>query len=125
MHTGGSANYHENMLNRWTPSNTNTDIPRLHVDDVGNNGRSSNRPGWLQDGTHLRINTLSFGYNFRDGIIKGVSRLRVYVTGQNLHTFTKYEGYNPDFSSGVFNPGYDDGSYPRPRTIMGGIQIGL
>jgi len=123
MHTGGSANYRDDMLNRWTPTNTNTTIPRLNELDPNNNGRISNRPDWLQSGNYLRLNTLSLGYNFRSGLIKGMSKARVYVTAQNLYTFQKYKGYNPDFTSGVFNPGYDDGSYPKPRTIMGGIQL--
>ncbi len=123
MHTGGSANYHTDILNRWTPTHTNTDIPRLQVDDPNNNGRDSNRPGWLQSGSYFRINTLSLGYNFKQDLIKGISKIRVYITTQNLYTFQKFKGYNPDFSSDVFSPGYDNGSYPKPRTIMGGVQV--
>lgn len=123
MHTGGSANYRTDMLDRWTPTHTNTDIPRLQVNDPNNNGRDSNRPGWLQDGTYLRINTISVGYNFPSNLIKGISKIRVYVTTQNLYTFQKYKGYNPDFTSDVFSPGYDNGSYPKPRTILGGVQV--
>lgn len=122
MHSGGSANYLTDMLDRWTPNNTNTDIPRLNSADV-NNFRNSNRPGWLQDGSYLRLNTISVGYNLPANTIKGINRIRVYVTTQNLYTFQKYKGYNPDFTSGVFNPGFDFGSYPKPRTIMGGVQL--
>lgn len=125
VHTGGSANYREEMLNRWTPTNTNTTIPRLNVDDPNVNARDSDRPGWLQDGSYLRINTLSLGYNFSSTFVKGISKLRVYITTQNLYTFQKYKGYNPDFTSGVFNPGFDNGSYPKPRIIMGGVQVGF
>lgn len=121
-HSAGALNYSKDMLNRWTPTNTNTDIPRLNDDDV-NNFKDSDRPGWLQDGTFLRISTLSAGYNFKDNIIKGVSSLRVYVTVQNLYSFQKYKGYNPDFTSGTLNPGFDFGSYPKPRTIMAGVQV--
>lgn len=123
-HTAGSANYSTDMLNRWTPTNTNTDIPRLNEQDI-NNDRDSNRPGWLQDGTFLRINTLALGYNISPNNIKGITKIRVYITAQNLYTFQKYKGYNPDFTSGVFNPGFDDGSYPKPRTFMAGVQIGF
>ncbi|TMI69782.1 MAG: TonB-dependent receptor [Bacteroidetes bacterium] len=121
-HSAGSLNYSTDMLKRWTPSNTNTDIPRLNDADV-NNFKDSDRPGWLQSGTYLRINTVSIGYNFPGDIIKGLSKSRVFVTGQNLYTFQKYTGYNPDFTSGVFNPGFDFGSYPKPRTIMVGVQL--
>lgn len=120
-HTAGAINYHVDMLNRWTPTNTNTDIPRLNDDDV-NNGKDSNRPGWLQDGSYLRINTIAIGYTL-PSIIKAVSNARVYATVQNLYSFQKYQGYNPDFTSGVLNPGFDFGSYPKPRTIMFGVQV--
>ena len=122
MHSGGSANYSTEMLNRWTPTNTNTDIPRLNSADV-NNFRNSNRPGWLQDGSYLRLNTISLGYTLPGNLIKGLSRSRVYITAQNLYTFQEYKGFNPDFTSGVFNPGFDFGSYPKPRTIMAGVQL--
>ncbi len=121
-HTAGALNYSTDMLNRWTPSNTNTDIPRLNDDDV-NNFKDSDRPGWLQNGTYLRINALSVGYNFKDNIIKGLASSRVYLTAQNLYTFQEYKGYNPDFTSGTLNPGFDFGSYPKPRTIMIGVQV--
>lgn len=58
MHTGGDANYHQDMLDRYTSVNTDTDIPRVHWEDPNRNWESSDRKGWLQDGTFLRINTL-------------------------------------------------------------------
>jgi len=121
-HSAGALNYSTDMLNRWTPSNTNTDVPRLNDADV-NNFKDSNRPGWLQDGSYLRINTVALGYTFPQNFIKGLTSSRVYVTVQNLYSFQKYDGYNPDFTSGVFNPGFDFGSYPKPRTLMLGIQL--
>lgn len=121
-HTAGALNYSTDMLNRWTPSNMNTDIPRLNDDDA-NNFKDSNRPGWLQDGTYLRINTVSVGYTFQKDLVKGLSNPRVYATVQNLYSFQKYQGYNPDFTSGVLNPGFDFGSYPKPRTVMMGVQV--
>jgi len=120
-HSAGALNYSTDMLNRWTPTHTNTDIPRLNDDDV-NNGKDSNRPGWLQNGTYLRINTVSLGYTLKTGLIKGLASARLYATVQNLYSFQKYQGYNPDFTSGVLNPGFDFGSYPKPRTIFIGVQ---
>ncbi|MET0392664.1 MAG: hypothetical protein ABW019_05965, partial [Chitinophagaceae bacterium] len=121
-HSAGALNYSADMLDRWTPANTDTDIPRLNDDDV-NNFKDSDRPGWLQDGTYLRINTLSVGYSFRENIIKGLQSSRIYLSAQNLYTFQAYKSYNPDFTSGVLNPGFDFGSYPKPRTIMLGVQL--
>ncbi len=123
-HTAGALNYSTDMLNRWTPTNTNTTIPRLNDADV-NNFVDSDRPGWLQDGSYLRLSTISFGYTLPDNLIKGVTKARVYLTGQNVYSFQGYYGYNPDFTSGVLNPGFDAGSYPKPRTFMIGVQLGL
>ena len=123
MHTTDYINWHQDILDRWTPGNTDTDIPRVVIDDPNGNGRDSNRPGWLQDGAHLRLNTVSLGYNLPAGGIKFLNHARVYTTVQNLYTFQAYKGYNPDFTSGVFNPGFDNGSYPRPRTYMLGVQV--
>jgi TonB-linked SusC/RagA family outer membrane protein len=122
MHSGGASNYSTDMLDRWTPDNTNTDIPRLNSADV-NNFRDSDRPGWLQDGSYLRINTISFGYVLRNNLIKGLTRARFYATVQNLYSFQGYKGYNPDFTAGVLNPGFDFGSYPKPRTFLLGAQL--
>jgi hypothetical protein len=51
----------------------------------------------------------------------GISRLRVYVTGENLLTLTNYTGYDPEVGGGVF--GIDKGQYPQARSILGGIQL--
>ncbi|MEH0153488.1 TonB-dependent receptor [Limibacter armeniacum] len=125
MHTGGDDNYHLDMLDRWTSTNTDTNIPRLVWSDPNGNGRDSDREGWLQDGTHLRISTISLGYNVPTEKVEWLSKARVYMTAQNLYTFQTYKGYNPDFTSGVWNPGFDAGSYPKPRTIMLGVQLGF
>ncbi len=123
MLTTDYINRSVDIMNRWTPTNTNTDIPRVVADDPNGNGRDSNRKGWLQNGDYLRINTFSLGYSFADNFIKGFSSTRVYVTAQNLYTFQAYKGYNPDFTSDVWSPGFDFGSFPKPRTILMGVQL--
>lgn len=122
MHTQDYINYHEDALNRWTPTNTNTNIPRLVAGDPNDNMRDSNREGWLQDGTHLRINTLSLGYKLPENLIKGITSARVYVTAQNVYSFQQYKGFNPDFTASILSPGFDFGSFPKPRTLMFGVQ---
>jgi TonB-dependent starch-binding outer membrane protein SusC len=123
MNGNSYGNYHEDLLNRWTPENRNTDIPRMVLLDPNTNVRDSDRPGWLENGTYLRINTLSFGYNVPANIVKGLSSARIYATCQNLYTFSSYKGFNPDFNSGILNPGFDGGSFPKPRTYMLGVQL--
>ncbi|MCC6723947.1 MAG: TonB-dependent receptor [Saprospiraceae bacterium] len=125
MPTSGYTNWHEDILNRWTPTNTNTDIPRVVWNDPNNNQRDSNRPGWLQKGDYFRINTISLGYTIGNDVLGKfkMQSARIYFTMQNVHTFSSYKGYNPDFQAGILNPGFDFGTYPRPRTTMVGVQI--
>lgn len=124
MLSTGFINAHEDILNRWTPENTNTNIPRVIANDPNNNARDSNRPGWLQKGDYLRINTVSVGYTLPEELFGNlITSLRVYGTVQNLYTFQYYKGYNPDFNSGVLEPGFDNGTYPRPRTVMLGFDL--
>ncbi len=125
MLTTDYINRDVDILNRWRPDHTNTDIPRVVENDPNQNQRDSNRPGWLQDGKYLRINTVSLGYTVKTGTMKYISRIRIYATAQNLYTFQAYKGFNPDFTSGVFNPGFDAGSFPKPRTLLAGIQVGF
>ncbi|HSJ66423.1 MAG TPA: TonB-dependent receptor [Anditalea sp.] len=125
MLTMDFTNRHEDILQRWTPENPSTTQPRLVAGDPNQNQRNSDREGWLQDGTHLRIQTVSLGYTFNTigNLLDNVQSLRVYFTAQNPYTFQAYKAYNPDFTSGVFNPGFDFGSFPRPRTLMLGLQV--
>lgn len=130
MSGNGYSNYHQDLLNRWTPTNTNTTVPRMVLLDPNNNGRDSDRPNWLEKGTYLRINTVSLGYSLPAGIANSliIKSARIYITCQNLYTFTGYKGFNPDFQSGTLNPGFDGGtngnsSFPKPRTLMMGVQL--
>ncbi|SDM71656.1 TonB-linked outer membrane protein, SusC/RagA family [Pedobacter antarcticus] len=124
MHTTDYINYHTDALNRWNPSNTNTEFPRLAAKDPNQNGVDSDRKNWLQKGDYLRINTVSLGYTFQNMQVNWMKDLRIYATAQNLHTFQSYKGYNPDFAqTRPFEPGFDPGSYPTPRTFLLGVQV--
>src|SRR5690554_2013887 len=120
----GTLNKSVEMLNAWTPDNTNTDVPRVAYKSPGsiNNNMFSER--FLQNGNYLKIANVTLGYNFPDRWFNGyVSNVRVYASGQNLHTFTKYKGYNNDFAGGTFTPGFNYSSYPTPRTLMFGMNF--
>ena len=88
------------VLDAWTPSHTNTSIPRAASGDPNGNSRVSTR--WIEDGSYLRVKNLMIGYNFPasgilESLTKGtVKRLRVYVSSQNLFTITKYKGWDPE-----------------------------
>jgi TonB-linked SusC/RagA family outer membrane protein len=126
--TGQDGNQHTDELNFWTSSNTNTKIPRPIMGDPNGNGRFSDR--FVQDGSYLKLQNLQIGWSLPAsvGLISKhyISKLRIYVAGENLLTFSKYKGYDPDFiSDGLINRGYDYGSFPNPRTVMFGIQAGF
>lgn len=121
------SNHHVDALNYWTPVNTNTNVPRPVIGDPNANARDSDR--FVENGAYLRMQNAQIGYTVPQELLrklKGVNKVRVYVSGQNLFLITGYRGYDPDFSSdGLFSRGFDYGSYPNPRTVMLGLQVGF
>ena len=114
--------------NRWTPTNTNTDIPRAVYGDPNQNRRNSDR--FMEDGSYLRIKNLIIAYNLPKSIINRIrfSNIKVYAQAQNLVTWTKYKGFDPEVSAfSITNtaPGTDFLTYPQARTITFGISVGL
>jgi TonB-linked SusC/RagA family outer membrane protein len=112
------------VLNHWTPTNTNTDIPRPVRNDPAGNNRFSTR--WLEDGSYVRLKNVTLAYTIPAAISKhaAIQNLRVYVTAQNLITWTHYLGYDPEVSSNPFSttaPGIDYGVYPQSRTFTAGV----
>lgn len=118
------------VLDRWTPTNTNTSIPRAVSGDPNDNARASDR--YIEDGSYLRLKNIALGYSFPqnaiDNFSKGsISNIRIYVAAQNLITITDYSGYDPEIGTrqglGTSGLGIDFGQYPQARTFLGGIQI--
>jgi TonB-linked SusC/RagA family outer membrane protein len=120
----GTLNKSVDMLNAWTPENTNTDVPRVAYRSPGSIHNDMFSERFLQDATYLKIANITLGYNLPDRWFNGyVRNVRVYASGQNLATITKYKGYNVDFAGGTFTPGYNYSSYPTPRTLMFGMNL--
>ena len=119
------------VLNAWTPTNTGTDVPRVVNGDPHHNTRTSDR--FLEDGSYLRLKNVSLGYTIPEKLLKAgtmgtLSRLRIYISSQNLLTFTKYKGYDPEVGSrfnGAFTQGIDYGQFPQARSFTVGIQAGF
>ncbi|MDR3118852.1 MAG: TonB-dependent receptor [Mediterranea sp.] len=113
------------LANRWTPANTNTDVPRaVPVPYTILDSR------FIEDASYLRLKDITVGYNFKLRYSKAAKlSARVYVSGQNLLTFTKYKGYDPEASrngsdeTNGLQQGIDDGAYPAARTFIGGFSI--
>jgi hypothetical protein len=143
--TFGALNYHvsDGIYNGLTScyGYSNKDVGMLEANRYSADGLtyisstprtyiSANGEGWndyfsdrkIQNAAYWKIANIELGYNFPDKWFKGVvSGVRAYVSAQNLHTFTKYKGYNVDYAGGTFTPGFNWCSYPSARSIMGGI----
>jgi TonB-linked SusC/RagA family outer membrane protein len=116
-----------NVLKAWTPTNTNTNIPRAISGDPNSNVRPSSR--WVESGSYLRLKNLQLGYNLPTSWLKTstnnlVSKVRIYVSSTNLFTITKYKGLDPEVGSknGTLTNGIDYGQYPSPRVFQAGLQ---
>ncbi|WP_026995750.1 SusC/RagA family TonB-linked outer membrane protein [Flectobacillus major] len=122
------ANMIAERLNRWTPTNTNTNEPRVTEADPNNNYRFSDR--YVEDGSYFRFKNVTIGYTLPNALLSkiGVRTTRVYVSADNLFTFTKYKGYDPEVGSYYGSPlgyGVDVGTYPPARTFRVGLNLGF
>ena len=112
--------------NRWSDDGLTyiSSVPRTYI--------TANGEGWndyfsdrkIQNAAYWKIANVELGYNIPNKLFHGyITGARIYVSAQNLHTFTKYKGYNVDFAPGTFTPGYNYCSYPSARSFMCGINF--
>ncbi len=117
-----NANYQTEALGRWTGEGSSNTYPRLTTNDTNKN---FNNPSdfYLEDGDYFRFKTIQFGYSLPSSILEkaSIAKARVYLTGENLFTFTKYSGYDPEIGGGVM--GIDRGFYPQAKTFMLGVNL--
>jgi len=143
LNVGETNNYNTDILNSWNGEGTSNEYPRLTTQDPNNNKRAVSR--FIEDGSYMRIKNVQLGYTLSDELIKKIRlrSFRVYVGVNNLFTFTKYSGFDPEvgqaltatnnasglvpngssFSRGSL--GFDQISYPQARTITFGLQLGI
>lgn len=119
-----SKNQSTAVLNRWTPENTNTDIPKAG----GDFANVSNSTRFVEDGSYVRLKTITLAYNFKPEFLESVhiSKMSLYATGQNLLTFTNYSGFDPEvnaYETSAPELGVDYGTYPQARTIIFGVKL--
>ena len=115
------------ILNRWTPENENTDIPAYSPSSV--DYVQSSR--YVEDGSYVKLRNISLGYNLPESTLEKthfVRTLRVYISGQDLLTFTNYSGYDPEISntngfSESVTQSIDYGAYPTAKTVTLGVNI--
>ncbi len=115
------------QMNYWKNPGDITSIPQPRLYDGNGAGKSSR---WVQDGSYFRVKSVNFGYNLPRSVLKSIKieSARIYVSGNNLLTFTKYKGYDPEVNTqyiGNVNLGHDFYTPPQARTITVGINVGL
>src|SRR5690606_34992264 len=115
-------------LKRWTPENPDATEPRAIYGDPNDNARDSDR--FVEDGSYLRVKNAVLGYTVPQSLASrlGFRSLRLYVQGQNLLTFTKYSGFDPEVNFGGnanITRGTDFYTMPQARTFTAGVNIGL
>lgn len=113
------------VSNRYSSQNPDGNMPRYNQWH-NNNWRVSDR--FIEDGSYLRIQNVTLGYNLPSQLIKKakMADARIFVTAQNLYTFTKYSGISPElgaYNNDVLLQNVDNGSYPTPRTFNFGINV--
>ena len=117
-----NTNQFASYANRWTPDNQTNSNYR-----AGGGGASQYSSRVIEDGSYLRLKTVSLGYRLPASLLKKVKMrgVRLYVSAQNLYTWTNYSGPDPEVSTrnSALTPGFDYSAYPRARTIIGGIDF--
>jgi TonB-linked SusC/RagA family outer membrane protein len=118
----GNTNATKDALRRWTPQNTNTDVPKAFA---GRIPIVSTR--FVEDGSFLRLKNVSLSYDFSSDFLHKIriNSARIYVSGQNLLTVTNYSGVDPEvaYRSSNTNLGLDFGSYPAAKSVTFGVNL--
>jgi len=113
------------VMDRYTTPNTDCELPRFTNTNTNNTAMSDR---YVEDGSFVRIQNIPLGYKLPRTVINRVkmNNLRLFVTVQNLYTFTKYTGYDPEvgsYNNSIRLMNVDAGHYPNPRTYMGGVSV--
>ncbi len=108
------------LLNAWTPTNTNTNVPSLTADAANLSYADNYSDRWLRDASYIRLKVFTFGYNFPAKSLEktGIGSLRIYSLFENYMTWTKWRGLDPE-NAGSSN----QGGYPAPKTVSFGLDI--
>ncbi|RYY45577.1 MAG: TonB-dependent receptor, partial [Chitinophagaceae bacterium] len=116
----------------WTPQNPNSEWPRAAIRTAADKGLDFNvlpqSDRWLESGTYVRLRNIELAYTLSKNALRkiGFNSTRIFLTGQNLLTFTKYTGLDPDIAGvNIFERGLDNGQYPALRIISAGINFGF
>ncbi|HVI44330.1 MAG TPA: TonB-dependent receptor [Chitinophaga sp.] len=118
----------EILTDSWTPDNKGASLPRVASGDPNNNGRDSDF--FIEKASYFKLKNLQVSYIFINEFLHRmrITNIRVYLTGSNLLTFTRYKGLDPEVNTapaGNFSQGYDSNIYPLTRSFTAGINVNL
>jgi len=125
--TYGDNTFTQEIANRWAPDNVNDIYPRLTYADPNKNITTSSSY-FVESGSYMRLKNVVIGYTLPENLMRksGLTRCRVYISAQNLLTFTKYSGMDPEIAGGGnLNRVLDAGMYPQSRTYTVGVQVSM
>lgn len=120
----GYTNLGSEMVNAWDGKGTSNTLPN----PLGSAANLKASSRYIEDGSFLRLKNAQLGYSFNNKITgkAGISALRIYISGTNLLTFTKYTGFDPEIGyTGALDYGVDRGTYPQARTFIVGLTLNL
>lgn len=119
-----TANWQTDVMNRWHGEGTSNDYPRLSIKDANKN-LSNPSDFHLQNGDYFRVKTLQVGYSLPKAMLEKahLKTVRVYMSSNNLVTFTKYTGFDPEIGGSSY--GIDRAIYPQSRSFLLGVNFGF
>ena len=115
----------EYYVNAWSDENPTQEYPRINPDA---NSKSIFSDAYVEDGSFARLQNVTLGYSFPPGILDRlkIRKLRVYFSGNNPVTLTKYSGFDPEvnaFGNSTLYQGADYGGYPTAKSFITGLQL--
>lgn len=118
---------HKDLLGAYSEFNTDSPVPTYRGDIKDHANYQGHTDMWLEDGSYIRLKTLTLGYSLPEKCLNKLSltKLRFYVSAQNLFTISEYSGYDPGIGGGIATRGMDMGNYPVCTTFMGGLNLGF
>ena len=123
----GIENSHASRMNSWTPENPGSEMYRMSYSDPNRNIMTFSDV-WIEDASYVRIKNIQIGYTLRNEFVRKIrlESVRVYLSADNLFTFTNYSGWDPEIGELYYNPfnnGIDMGTYPHARIFMAGVNM--
>lgn len=118
-----ATNRGKEILNAWTPTNTNTDIPALSLTDDNNEARFSNY--FVENGSYFKMKYIKLSYMLPERVARAIGGQSIDVYGQveNVFTITDFSGLDPELLPGTYGGRWNDGGWIRPRTFTLGVNF--